>query len=240
MRLIQEMQTQGQWLFRWRSYLPLIFLVFFIPVALAYQPFGNYFDLLWEGICLLIGLFGMAIRCLVTGYVPAETSGRNTQEQIAETLNTDGLYSLVRNPLYLGNFFVGLAPVLLVHEWWLAVIYALAFVLYYERIIITEEAFLSEKFGNEYEQWLSQTPMLFPKLKGYRWLKPSLSFSWKHALRQEYHGLCGLIAVMAVLKFACNGGINYAWLAILIIGVIFYATVRYLSKCTQVLNVEDR
>jgi len=51
------------------------------------------------------------------------------------------MYSMVRNPLYLGNFFMGLAPVLFMHTWWLCVIYVLAFILYYERIIVKEEAF---------------------------------------------------------------------------------------------------
>jgi hypothetical protein len=43
-------------------------------------------DLIWEGICLCVGMLGLVIRCLVIGYVPKNTSGRNTHKQIAETL----------------------------------------------------------------------------------------------------------------------------------------------------------
>ena len=142
--MIQEMQSQGQWLFRWRSYLPLLFLILFIPAFANYHyPFGSpVVASIWGAICLVVGLLGLAIRCLVIGYVPKNTSGRNTKEQLAETLNTQGMYSLVRNPLYLGNFFMWMAPILFLHTWWLCVICTLAFILYYERIIMAEEDFL--------------------------------------------------------------------------------------------------
>ena len=32
------------------------------------------------------------------------TSGRNTHDQVADSLNTSGIYSIVRHPLYVGNF----------------------------------------------------------------------------------------------------------------------------------------
>ena len=242
----QEMQVQGQWLFRWRSYLPLVFLVLLIPAFGTYRYlFGNHYaDLIWEALCLSIGLFGLAIRCLVIGYAPENTSGRNTKQQIADTLNTKGMYSLIRNPLYLGNFFMWAAPILFLHTWWLCVIYVLAFILYYERIIMTEEAFLSEKFGDDYAQWSAKTPALFPK--HFRWQKPDLPFSWKHVLRREYHGLFGLIVVMAALEFVSDLCVRQsiifdpAWVALLTAGTVFYLTIRFLAKCTRLLHIEGR
>ena len=84
------MNRQGKWLFRWRSYLPIIFFVVFIPALLDHRhPFGSHrFDQLWEGACLVLGFFGLFIRILTVGYAPRNTSGRNTKEQIAESLNT--------------------------------------------------------------------------------------------------------------------------------------------------------
>jgi len=242
----QEMQSQGQWLFRWRSYLPLLFLVLCVPAFASYgYPFGSHTaDLAWEFVCLSVGLFGLAIRCLVIGYAPKDTSGRNTKSQLAESLNTKGMYSLIRNPLYLGNFFMWAAPILLLHTWWLWGIYALAFVLYYERIIMTEEAFLSQKFGNDYGQWSSQTSAFFPR--HLRWQKPDLPFSWKHVLRREYHGLFGLIAAMTAAEFVGDLCIHRSvivdpiWAVIFIASTVFYLFVRFLAKCTHILHVEGR
>jgi len=246
MQLNLEMQRQGQWLFRWRSYLPFLFLVLFIPAFRVYRyPFGSHVvDLVWEIACLSIGLFGLAIRCLVIGYAPQNTSGRNTENQIAETLNTKGMYSLIRNPLYLGNFFIGAAPILFVHTWWLLVIYVLVFFLYYERIIMAEEAFLTQKFGDVYSQWASQTPAFFPR--HFRWQKPDLPFSWKHVLRREYHGLFALVVAMTIVEFVGDFCVHHTiiidsvWVIIFMVCTVFYLFVRFLAKCTRVLHVEGR
>ena len=246
MRMNQEMQSQGKWLFRWRSYLPLLFVVLLMPALGSYRyPFGSHTaDLIWEAICLAIGLCGLAIRCLVIGYAPQNTSGRNTKNQIADTLNTKGMYSLVRNPLYLGNFLMWAAPILFVHTWWLWIIYVLAFALYYERIIMTEEAFLSQKFGDDYVRWSAQTSAFIPK--HLRWQKPDLPFSWKHIVRREYHGLFALIAAMAVIELVSDLCVHHAivldpvWMVILAASATFYLLVRFLAKCTRVLHVEGR
>jgi len=67
MQMTQVMQMQGRWLFRWRSYLPLLFLILFVPALEIYHyPFGSHVaDLVWESFCLFIGLLGVTIRSVV-------------------------------------------------------------------------------------------------------------------------------------------------------------------------------
>src|SRR5919206_4624496 len=107
MALREEFVRSGNWLFRRRSYLPVLL---FIPVLLSMRHFTyphgrQIFDRLWELLCLLISLSGLGIRVLVVGHTPAGTSGRNTRDgQVASQLNTTGMYSVVRHPLYAGNF----------------------------------------------------------------------------------------------------------------------------------------
>ena len=150
MALKEDFENTGNWLFRWRSYLPLIMISIFLLALREYEYPGNseYLDHLWEVFCLIVSFIGLGIRVFTVGHTPKGTSGRNTKGQVAETLNTSGTYSVVRNPLYLGNFFMGLGLAMFAHLWWLTLIYILTFWLYYERIIFTEEEYLRNKFGN--------------------------------------------------------------------------------------------
>jgi protein-S-isoprenylcysteine O-methyltransferase Ste14 len=244
--LRREMPLQGRWLFRWRSYLPILSVAFIVPALENFQyPFGSHLaDLIWEGFCLCIGLAGLAIRCLVAGHVPRKTSGRNTHRQIADTLNTTGMYSLIRNPLYLGNLFMWSAVMLFLRHGWFYAVSVLAFILYYERIIADEEGFLAEKFGETYEKWAAATPMMFPEKM--KWRQPAMPFSWRSAIRREYHSCYGFVAAMTLMEFAGDIVVKDAveidpvWAVFFGIGTAGYLTVRFLVKCTSVLKVEGR
>jgi len=103
MALREDFERQGNWLFRWRSYLPLLiiplFFVALISLANGIQDNSASDHEFWEAFCFVLSLLGFAMRCLTVAYVPAGTSSRNTKEQIANALNTTGIYSIVRHPL---------------------------------------------------------------------------------------------------------------------------------------------
>jgi hypothetical protein len=193
---------------------------------------------------LLVGFSGLIVRGLAAAYVPRGTSGRNTEQQVAETLNTTGMYSVVRNPLYLGNFLMGLAIALFLCVWWIPLIYMLSFTLYYERIIFVEEMFLREKFAEEYLAWASRTPAFFPKLS--QWQRPALSFSLRTLVRREYASANGLVLALFALEeltdiYLGHGWpIDGMWICIVGLSICGYLIVRVLHKKTGLLRVKGR
>lgn len=246
MALREEFESTGNWLFRWRSYLPLIMIGIFLLALREYEYPGQSERLghIWEVVCLIVSFFGLGIRIVTIGHIPKGTSGRNTKKQVAETLNTTGIYSIVRNPLYLGNFFMGLGIALFAHLWWLTLIYILMFWLYYERIIFAEEAFLREKFGNEFLEWANRTPVFIPRFSQYK--KSNLPFSMRNVLKREYNGFFAVIVVLFILKTVgeifAEGRLEFdiGWLILLGIGFIIWVILRSLKKYTTILNIEGR
>ncbi|MBM4330872.1 MAG: DUF1295 domain-containing protein [Deltaproteobacteria bacterium] len=200
MALKEELEKAGIWLFRWRSYLPLLLTgIFLVGLRDFDYPGHNHdWDLLWETFCLLVSFFGLGIRVYVVGHTPEGTSGRNTGEQKTVSLNVAGLYSIVRHPLYLGNFFIWLGISLLVRLWWLSLLCALIFWLYYERIMFAEEEFLRNKFAREFEEWSNNTPCFIPRFN--KWKRPTISFSLRKALKDEYSGFFAIIASFTFLE----------------------------------------
>ncbi len=193
MALQEELKTQGDFLFKNRSYLPLIILAIGLSVFIHTRYFkieiSNYWLLKYfEYICLSISLFGLYIRVVTVGRTPKNTSGRNTKKgQIADELNTTGIYSIVRHPLYLGNFFMWLGVAMLTENTWFIIAFILFYAFYYERIMYAEESFLRQKFDDSYLNWAEKTPAFIPSFKHYQ--KAKYSFSIKKTLKKEKNGL---------------------------------------------------
>jgi len=247
MPLKEEFETTGNRLFRRRSYLPLFAIVLF-AMALRYftYPWGSHrLDQLWEILCLLISFIGLTIRALTVGYAPKGTSGRNTTKgQVARVLNTTGMYSIVRHPLYLGNFMIWLGVSLLLRLWWFSLICILIFWLYYERITFAEEEFLRKKFGDAYLDWAKRTPAFYPKFRN--WQRPQLPFSFRTVVKREYLDFFGVIAAFTLLEFVGDAVVegrftlDWMWLIIFITSLIISLTLRIVRKKTRILNVEGR
>ena len=246
MSLRSQLESNGTWLFRHRSYLPLVV----IPVFLACLPSFTYLgrshliNEVWQVFCLAISLSGLALRVITVGRAPLGTSGRNTREQVADSLTTTGIYSVVRHPLYLGNYLSLAGMALWPHVWWLVVLASCLFTLYYERIMLAEEAFLRERFGDTFETWAATTPAFFPRLRG--WKRSPVSFCWRTVLQREYNAFFLIIAVFWLFDLIGDSivegrlHLDYVWFPVFIAGFIIFATLRSLKKRTKLLNVKGR
>lgn len=246
MALQEELELQGNFLFRYRGVLPIAILVLAI---LAYVL--NAFELTSKKInsinedysyfCLLITFLGFAIRIYTVGYSPQNTSGRNTKSQIADEINTTGIYSVVRHPLYVGNFFMWLGIGLLTQNPWFVFAFIFVYWIYYERIMFAEEQFLRKKFNTSYLTWAERTPAFLPMFKLY---KPSIQkFNFRKVLRQEKTGFL-LIFLMYFLfneigysiifnKISINADF---WLYALLTALLTYIIIKFLQKKTSWMN----
>jgi protein-S-isoprenylcysteine O-methyltransferase Ste14 len=246
MALQEEFETNGEYFFRWRSYLPLVMAVLFILALAQFRyPFANQsLNLAWDAGCLAVALLGQAVRFFTVGFVPRGTSGRNTRGQVADTLNTTGMYAVVRNPIYLGNFIIWFGLSLFMKSVWFTTIITLFFTIFYERIIFREETFLRDKFGDVFSQWAHATPAIIPRFKN--WQPPSLPFSWKSAIVREYGTFFAIIATFTGIELLAGifteGKLTLEaiWIKLFLGSAIFYLTVRYLKKKTRVLATDNR
>ena len=231
MSLKNEFAISGNWLFKHRSYLPLIIL----PLLFysLFTPVGTSFNLLFYA-GLSVSLLGECIRIITVAFVPAGTSGRNTKQQKATSLNQTGIYSIVRHPLYLGNFLIFLGPFIFTGNIYSIIIFILSFWIYYERIMYAEETFLISKFGSEYENWSSKTPAFIPNITSYT---PTKSiFSFRKVLEGEYSGIYGVFVIFTLLLAFRNYNLNITpiisnvWKGIFLGNTLIYITLRTLKK----------
>jgi len=246
MPLREEHVKTGAWLFRRRSYVPLfLLLIVFLGISQFYYP-GETQEksLTWDLISIGVTLLGLFTRILTIGFTPRHTSGTNTGGQVAAVVNTTGIYSQVRHPLYLGNFLMWMGIFLFFRTWWLSVIIGLLFWIYYERIMFTEEEYLRDKFGDDYVAWAGSTPAFVPRFK--QWRKPALSFSFRKAIKNEYQSTFAILVCSALVRFAADSYIaqraafDKSWLTAVGIGLILFLTLRTLKKKTRLLEEEGR
>jgi len=77
-------------------------------------------------------------------------------------LATTGAYSLVRHPLYLGNFLILLGFGLAAGNWIVLAVVAFFFIFYYPAAIRYEDHKLEGIFGDAWRSWSMDTPGMFP------------------------------------------------------------------------------
>jgi protein-S-isoprenylcysteine O-methyltransferase Ste14 len=245
MPLRESLRRHGDWLFRRRSYVPVALLpLVAATLAANARPVPLPREREWELLCFGVSVLGLAVRAWTVGTAPAGTSGRNQGRQVAEQLVTTGPYSVVRNPLYVGNALMWAGVVLYARSAWLAVAVGFAFWLVYERIIYAEEEFLRERFGAPFLAWAAATPAFLPRLRTYR--PAALPFSFRNVLRREYSGLFALVLLFTaeVLEWwRFSTGRWYAdpvWLSATAACAVLYVTLRTLKRRTRLLNVRGR
>jgi protein-S-isoprenylcysteine O-methyltransferase Ste14 len=214
MALLHSFESSGNFLFKYRGQIPIILFVLAVP-AIFFTP---YWEMKPEYLKIVkifsigLSLAGFLFRAYAIGTTPKGTSGRNTKEQVANVLNSTGIYSIVRHPLYLGNYFMWIGIVVFVANFSFFVIASLLFWLYYERIMFAEERFLEKKFGQDYLDWSLKAPAFIPAFG--KFIASSTPFSLKTVLRREYSGVLATVIAFVFVEVLRN----YFWLNQFVLG----------------------
>lgn len=136
-----EPKVFGKKLFELRDYtpVPLVLLMLFTaaPTALS------------ATLGMLSIFLGEMIRIQSVAFIGAIS--RTRKSSTGDNLITEGPFGIIRNPLYVGNFFIVLGVGLYSGKLWLLALAVILFVVQYFYIVSYEESLLLEKFGDEYD-----------------------------------------------------------------------------------------
>ncbi|MFC1661080.1 methyltransferase family protein [Gemmatimonadota bacterium] len=81
-----------------------------------------------------------------------------------QVLALGGPYRFIRNPLFLGSFWLGLGVVIAGGSWPFLLLFLLFFAWSYSRTLRAEESVLAEKFGRDYREYRASVPGFVPSL----------------------------------------------------------------------------
>ena len=162
----------GAWLFRYRGFLPVPFLL--IPLLVRGQQTVRG----WL-IAILFIVVGELIR--MAGVAAAGTVTRRRSRDV-QRLVTYGIFAWMRNPLYVGNFLIWIGFVIGSGVLWFLPVAVVLFAVEYSLIVRYEEGVLESIFGEEYLEYRARTSRWLPR-------PPSLPtrgpHDWGEALRSE-------------------------------------------------------
>jgi protein-S-isoprenylcysteine O-methyltransferase Ste14 len=220
----------GNWFFQTRNYLfPVFYAALFIPsepILESQYPLisGSFFIAL-----------GILVRCITIGLVYIVRGGNNRKIH-AENLVTTGIYSICRNPMYLGNILLIFGFGLFANSLIFTLIFFPLFVFIYIAIMKAEEDFLTNKFGMEFIDFKNRVPALFPKISGITFAFKGFSINWKKIIIKEYNSLYLYIAGLLILLFVQNNLELDMFILVTSVLTFFYLLVKYLKK-REIINV---
>ncbi|MCX6561794.1 MAG: isoprenylcysteine carboxylmethyltransferase family protein [Candidatus Aminicenantes bacterium] len=141
---------------------------------------------------LLIGAavaaLGLTVRAWAAGHIRKE-----------KALAVTGPYRHSRNPLYVGNFILGVGIAVATNSWWGVLAFAIYFGLFYPLVILEERDRMRRIFPDQYGAFEKSVPLFFPRIKPAP-ANGEWRFHWSQYRRnKEYRALAGTILTWGLL-----------------------------------------
>jgi protein-S-isoprenylcysteine O-methyltransferase Ste14 len=137
---------------------------------------------------VFIGFFfiiaGMFFRGWSSGYIDKDNE-----------LATQGPFALTRNPLYFGNFILGVGIAVAGNNVCCYIIFVVYYLLFFPFLMVIEHRRLKKRFGKQYEEWAKSSNSFFPKIKRLDKRGFNISFYMKN---REYKVLYFSLLVVAI------------------------------------------
>lgn len=252
MALIQSFEKSGNFLFKHRGIIPVFVFLICAPILCFTTSLSFYEEMSTGGrvalviAAMLISLSGIVVRAYTIGTTPHGTSGRNTDKQVAKQLNTKGVYSIVRHPLYLGNYLMWLGLLVFIMDLPFLIAVSLVYWLYYERIMFAEESFLTREFGQQYIDWSMKVPPFLPKFSQFE--KGDVPFHFKSVLRREYSGIFAITLCFTLVDYVrtwllCEFTADMQWIRpsgiVCLVMLVAMLVLRTLKHHSRLLAAEE-
>lgn len=134
-----------------------------------------------------ISIVGLLIRAWASGHI-----------RKAAKLAVSGPYAYTRNPLYVGSLLMGVGFTVAGGVWWLALLFVVLFIGIYLPVMRVEQDDMARIFGDEFEEYRANVPMLIPRLTP--WKNSSGKFDITLYLQyREYRAAMGVAAALGIL-----------------------------------------
>lgn len=180
----------GEKFFQLRDYTPI---PLFIVLIMVQNP-----TVLSATLGTLLAVFGELIRVYSVAFIGSIS--RTRKSSLGAKLVTSGPFGIVRNPLYVGNFFIVLGISLFSAVSWMVLLTVICFTIQYYFIVVYEEKLLVDQFGEEFEHYCKRVPAWIPtslpKLENIEW--PD---SFSGSLKSEKRTLTAIAVVLLLLTF---------------------------------------
>jgi protein-S-isoprenylcysteine O-methyltransferase Ste14 len=136
---------------------PLIYAAFFLLSFLLQGYFtikgAFFFHSHWANIFGSIFYFVGVAFIFPAGFEFVKSKNTVITAKPATSLQTNGIYSISRNPMYLGLVLIYLGLTFQFGNWWTIFLLPILIIVITYRVILPEERYLTRAFGDEYADY---------------------------------------------------------------------------------------